>query len=71
MERIRCKRCGEFLTKAITGSGPMNESGLVLMFKMLQGALSEEGEKDPLDDMDGIECGGCGASSFEIVETPG
>lgn len=60
MERLKCKKCGEYLVKAKTERGEMDAAGLVLFFKMV-------GEPDPLD---GYVCGACGnSSSFELVET--
>jgi hypothetical protein len=60
MERIRCKKCGEFLVSAKTPGGDMDAAGLILFFKMVE-------QPDPLN---GYVCGACGkSSSFELVET--
>ncbi len=58
MERLRCKKCGEFLVSAQGYAGPMREGDLILFFKMVD-------QPDPLE---GYVCGSCGGSSFEIVE---
>lgn len=69
MERIKCKKCGQYLVSARGYTGqPMNEGQLVLMFQMIEGGLKEKGEKSPLDDMTDFKCGNCGGASFEIVE---
>ncbi len=69
-KRVKCKSCGEYLVSAIGHMGmPMNESDLVLTFKMIRGGSKNLGIKNPLDDCDGFICGACGGSRFEIVET--
>jgi len=59
MERLRCKKCGDYLVSAKTDHGEMDAAQLILFFKMV-------GQPDPLD---GYVCGACGkSSSFELVE---
>jgi hypothetical protein len=68
-ERVKCKSCGEYLVSAIGHMGmPMNESDLVLTFKMIRDGSKNLGINinNPFD---GFICGACGGSSFEIVET--
>ena len=60
-ERVQCKQCNEFLTRAITESGPMEEADLVLTLKMIKGAVGS------LDNMGDFKCGACGGDSFRII----
>lgn len=68
MERIRCKKCGSYLSQAQSEFGPMDEAQIVLTFKMIEGGLREQGKDRPLDNMGDFVCQGCGSDSFEIVQ---
>ena len=68
MERIKCKKCGEFLTSANFGYAVADEKTLVTTFKMIASLGKDQvGLKNPLDNMDEYICGACGHNCFEIV----